>query len=216
MDKLTQMTTRRKINLDITHRCTLECPRCLRQSIKPNKIPGEDLSLNDFKKILNHFDKIQFCGQISDPIFHPQFIRFLELSKNKDVKVNTAASHRPMSWYMKAFNANKNAEWEFGIDGLPEESHKYRINQDGKKLFEVMKQGIKNGNNILWQYIIFKYNENHVDQAIELAKNNNIKLIITQSSRWIENDPYKPTKLFIDTTYPLKEKNDKTRTKMHG
>jgi len=201
LDKLYKISSRKKINLDITHRCTLECPRCMRQSIRPNKIPGEDLSLDNFKKILNYFDKIQFCGQISDPIFHPQFIEFLKLSQNKDVKVHTAASHKPMSWYKDAFNANKNAVWEFGIDGLPEESHKYRINQDGKKLFEVMKQGIQNGNIILWQYIIFKYNEDHIDQAIGLAKNNGIKLIITKSSRWKKNDPYKPTKLFIEKTF---------------
>jgi len=35
-----------------------------------------------------------------------------------------------MHWYESAFESNPNAEWHFGLDGLPEESHLYRINQD--------------------------------------------------------------------------------------
>ena len=31
--------------------------------------------------------------------------------------------------------------WYFALDGLPEESHKYRINQDGRQVWEVMKMG---------------------------------------------------------------------------
>jgi MoaA/NifB/PqqE/SkfB family radical SAM enzyme len=154
---LETVLSRRSINLDITYRCTLECPKCLRRVVPTNNL--DDLSLENFKKIIKHFDQIEFCGQISDPIFHPQFIEFLKLTTNKRVFVHTAASHKSMDWYMDAFSANKNAIWEFGIDGLPQDSHKYRINQNGEYLFKVMKAGVELGNDIRWQYIIFKYNE---------------------------------------------------------
>ena len=189
---LSTILDRRSINIDITHRCTLECQKCLRRSIPTNNLG--DLSMKAFKKIINHFEQIEFCGQISDPIFHPQFIEFLKLTNDKRVFVHTAASHKPMDWYMEAFDANKSAIWEFGIDGLPKDSHKYRINQDGEYLFEVMKAGKSNGNDIRWQYIIFKYNENDIPEAIELARKNKIPLQVNKSSRWVEpNDPYKPS-----------------------
>jgi MoaA/NifB/PqqE/SkfB family radical SAM enzyme len=189
---LSTILDRKGINLDITHRCTLECPKCLRRSVPTNNLG--DLSLDSFKKIISHFDQIEFCGQISDPIFHPQFIEFLELTKDKRVFVHTAASHKPMDWYRDAFLANKNATWEFGIDGLPQDSHKYRINQNGEYLFNVMKTGVELGNDIRWQYIIFKYNENDIPEAIDLAQRHKIPIHINKSSRWSgPNDPYKPS-----------------------
>ena len=194
MNSLETVLSRKSINLDITYRCTLECPKCLRRSVPTNNL--DDLSLENFKKIIKHFDQIEFCGQISDPIFHPQFIEFLKLTTNKRVFVHTAASHKSMDWYMDAFSANKNAIWEFGIDGLPQDSHKYRINQNGEYLFKVMKAGVELGNDIRWQYIIFKYNENDITQAIGLAQRHKIPIHINKSSRWSDfDDPYKPSEV---------------------
>ena len=194
MNNIKTVLSRKSINIDITYRCTLECPKCLRRFIPTNNL--DDLSLENFKKIIKHFDQIEFCGQISDPIFHPQFIEFLKLTTNKRVFVHTAASHKSMDWYMDAFSANKNAIWEFGIDGLPQDSHKYRINQNGEHLFKVMKAGVELGNDIRWQYIIFKYNENDITQAIDLAQRHKISIHINKSSRWKgSDDPYKPSEV---------------------
>ena len=45
-----------------------------------------------------------------------------------------------------------------------------------------------------WQYIIFKYNQDHVDQARKIAEDNDLVFIMLQSSRWKnENDPLTPT-----------------------
>ena len=42
------------------------------------------------------------------------------------------------SEYIEAFKANPDAQWTFNIDGLPHQSHQYRINQNGNKLFDIM------------------------------------------------------------------------------
>ena len=76
---------------------------------------------------------------------------------------------------------------------MPEESCMYRINQDGEKLFEVMKMGAKKGLQIDWQYIVFSYNEDHIQESYEMAKDNNIQFVINYSGRWKnEQDPYRP------------------------
>ena len=36
------------------------------------------MPLDDLKKIANYFKGLIFCGQISDPIFHPKFIEILK------------------------------------------------------------------------------------------------------------------------------------------
>ena len=47
----------RSINIDLTFRCTLECPKCMRQAIRNRgfKIPGSDISLDNLKKIIKYF-----------------------------------------------------------------------------------------------------------------------------------------------------------------
>lgn len=183
-------------NLDISNLCTLECPKCMRTQWKDKKqIPGSHMTIEQFTKIVNYFRYIHFCGQVSDPIFNPYFIEFLSIcqAKNKKCTVHTAASHKPISWYEKAFDANKDAIWIFGLDGLPEESCMYRINQDGDKLFEVMKIGVEKGLQIDWQYIVFSYNEDHIEEAYNMAKDNGMQFIVNYSGRWTgEQDPYKP------------------------
>ena len=42
---------------------------------------NEDMTMENFKKVIDYFEEVYFCGQISDPIFHPQFIEFLKLLK---------------------------------------------------------------------------------------------------------------------------------------
>ena len=112
---------------------------------------------------------------------------------NKGSTMHTAASQKPMSWYNKAFKTNKDTRWIFGLDGLPEESCMYRVNQDGEKLFLVMQMGVALGLQIDWQYIVFSYNEDHIKEAYNMAKDNGMQFIVNYSGRWNgEEDPYKP------------------------
>ena len=183
----------RSINLDISYKCALECPKCRRQqSMKRLGNKGHNLRMVDFKKLLSFFEKLNFCGSISDPVMHPQFIDFMELSRDHVVKVSSAVSQKPLDWYDEIFKTNLDASWHFGLDGLPEESHKYRINQDGVKLFEIMKLAVSLGVKTYWQYIVFKYNQDHIQQAREMAKQHDMIFKEQHSSRWDENDPYKP------------------------
>jgi MoaA/NifB/PqqE/SkfB family radical SAM enzyme len=183
------------VNIDITYRCPLECLRCSRQlhRDKEEKIPGNDMLLEDFSKITNYFKRISFCGQYSDPIHHPKFIDMLKMCKEKDVKteIHVASSFKSKKFYIKAFKSYPDARWVFGIDGLPHESHTYRINQDGEKLFKIMLESKKYlTTKPVWQYIIFKYNQDHVDTALEMARENKINFLIVNSSRWKDSNDY--------------------------
>tara|TARA_Y100000768_G_scaffold214227_1_gene161434 strand:- start:1053 stop:1664 length:612 start_codon:yes stop_codon:yes gene_type:complete len=193
--------------MDIGFRCTLECPGCSRQrdykDVRP--VPGRDTTISEWEILTDFFDEIQCCGQISDPIFNPYLLEFFKIAKRKGtyLLINTAASHKPEKWYNEAFDTFGPGEWIFGIDGLPNESHKYRINQDGEKLFEMAKLCAKKGITTRWQYIIFKYNENHIEQARQMAKDNGIIFEISTSARFEgPDDPYRPTNSYhyIDPT----------------
>ena len=190
----------RWINIDASARCSLECPKCMRQSLRANgmDIPGDDMTVDQFEKIVKHFAGVSFCGQISDPIFSPHLIEFLKMCKQyrKGCEVRTAASQKSEQWYSQAFQANTEAKWVFGIDGLPHESFVYRVNQDGEKLFDMMLLAKTLGIRAIWQYIVFRYNEEHIDQAKLLARQHDIEFELHLSARWNRDnayDWYRPT-----------------------
>ena len=219
----------RELNIENTPRCTLECSMCKRTTYfdlhKTKVIPGKDLTPDEFRKCLKFFHTITFGGQLSDPIFYIHFIELLEICKEYDIrpKVLTAATGRKEDWYKKAFQSNPNAHWIFGLDGLPKDSHQYRINQDGEKLWEVMKMGSKMNMNVDWQWIIFKYNWKDLKIGLDMSYNYDIKLVPVTSQRWTDNDPLKPPQEVIecnnieDIFSLIEDQNDKkTSTQMYS
>lgn len=186
MDQI-EIHKRKNFNIDISTRCTLQCSECVRTRWKTQskKLPGGDMTLAQFDKLSNFFQGriISFCGTWSDPIYNPNFVDMLKMCKDKNIKaeVHTAASHRPESWYKQAFRANINARWIFGIDGLPEQSHIYRKNQDGVKLFSMLLLAKSIGIITEWQYLVFNYNKDNIERATEMAQKaqTRIKFIYT-------------------------------------
>lgn len=190
-----------KINLDITNKCTLKCPFCERQRDDFDDIKKitKDISLADFKKIADYYSCINFCGSIGDPIMHKNFHEMLEYcyQNNNTVLIGTSASHRPTEWYQKAFIANPNAHWTFGLDGLPDDSSIHRVNQDGRHILNMMILANSYGISVKWQFIIFSYNEHQILDCQNIANQLQIPISFVKSSRFHEfenKDEYKPSK----------------------
>lgn len=179
----------RKVVIDSSNLCSLRCSKCVREVYRQNKIkpPGELMTLEKFYKVVEYFNEyVEFCGNLSDPIMNPNLPTFLSILYDKDIpsKVSTAASYRSEDWYINAFKSNLKTEWVFGIDGLPHQSSIYRKNQDGEKLFNIMKMGSNMGLKMVWQYIVFRYNENNIEAAKEMAKDIGVTFELNISSRW--------------------------------
>ena len=191
--------SKKGINIDISNRCALECMRCQRQTnftLEGRKVYGRDATMDEIRKLSDYFSSFNFCGQLSDPVHHPKFIEILDYLYKKDIQVtvHNASSQKPMKWYIKAFQAHPRAKWIFAIDGLPEESNMYRINQDGEKLYRVMLEAKKHLKQTpSWQFIVFSYNEHNLEKAKKMAVDEGLMFIVLHSSRWMgEDDPLRP------------------------
>ena len=176
------------INIDTGNKCTLKCPSCMRQNSVSHDLGGAHLTLDIVKNLVEsgQFTLLIFCGQISDPMVHPNMVPILEYCRHKvKVEMIVAASHKPERYWRECFAANPEAKYIFGIDGLPSKSHLYRINQDGEKLFDMMLiAAYEFKMEPTWMHIIFKYNEDEIDQCRELAKQHNIKFTVVKSGRF--------------------------------
>jgi MoaA/NifB/PqqE/SkfB family radical SAM enzyme len=181
-------------NMDLSHRCILRCPQCLRQKVEglPRIKRSFDIGKPEFRKILNYYEnQITFCGQISDPIYHPDFLAFLEMMNGlgKGLRVatngtNDKSGNMDDKWWDKAYSYGLGENcWVFGVDGLDEKSELYRIGSNFKQVWETMKIGVQAGHPIVWQFIIFGYNEHEIERAKEIAHKEGITLLLIKTNR---------------------------------
>jgi len=184
--------SRPSVNLDISNKCTLECIACSRQTNRfaGKPIPGYDTSISQWTKLCKHFKHLCLCGQISDPIFNPNLAKFIEIAKEHKINylsIHTAATvkNKKFDWYKKISEIYpERTYWNFGLDGFPDVSHIYRHNQDSEFLFDTMIKLKELGFNVVWQFIIFSFNERQIEDAKKFCKDKKIKLLLKKSSRF--------------------------------
>jgi MoaA/NifB/PqqE/SkfB family radical SAM enzyme len=184
------------INLDISNKCTLKCKSCERSEDhwkELRKVTG-DTSFEDFKKIADYFEIINFCGQVSDPIFNKDLAEMLRYCYENGFacEVHTSANHKSTDWYIELFGSNPDCTWVFGLDGLPDSSPKYRINQNGRDVFNAMILARSMGLRCIWQYIVFSYNEEEMHEVENICNTMGVEFMPILSNRFDENDKLKP------------------------
>lgn len=197
-DYITGQQEHGSLNIEITHRCLLQCSQCLRSNLTNNKPENRermknrlansgDMPLDDFRKMCDFGKHMALCGQISDPIYHEQFYDILKICKeypDRAFKIHTAAHQKNIEWYKTAFElTGPNVKWIFGIDGTVENSSTYRINQNTQLVYDAMMLAAKMGLNVQWQFIVFKYNEHQINNARNLCKEHGIVFYLVYTDR---------------------------------
>jgi len=190
----------RKINFEPGISCKLKCAGCYMRAdgMSKTKNPRQhaelgwarryNVPLEKYKIIFEVFNTFEFCGNLSDPIYHPNFINTLKHMKGKGIEVlfRTNGHGKSKEWWTEVFTLceSENWRWTFALDGLPKDSYKYRTNQDGEQVWEMMKLGSSMGCNIKWQWIVFNYNQYDLDIGMMMADRYHIKFEYYHSTRW--------------------------------
>ena len=179
-------------NIETTHRCRLQCPFCQRQRKggKEKVKLANEFSYDSFRKVYDFTNHINFCGQISDPIYHTDFLKILEIKKNeypqKRMQIRTNGSGKKISWWEKAYDlCDETIEWTFGLDGASQNTANiYRVGTAFNDVFKIMKLGVKKSLNIVWQFILFEHNEHELELAKKISNENGITLLTIYSNKW--------------------------------
>lgn len=165
------------IHLEPTSRCTLGCSNCIRTQYI-DSIPIEDCDIDMVIKATKEKNWLHMCGNHGDPIYHPKFHELLHGVRKENPTIvfsmHTNGAFRSIDWWEKTASllTNKKDTIYFSIDGLPNNNHIYRVNSK----WESIENGIRtlarvNPNlKLIWKWIVFKYNQNQIDEGIELAK----------------------------------------------
>ena len=70
-------------HLEPSSKCSLRCPRCPRQEHPEISWMGQEISLNEFKKVftadmLSQVQRITMCGDVGDPIYTKDYLEILD------------------------------------------------------------------------------------------------------------------------------------------
>lgn len=197
----------KEIDIDTTDKCMLQCPMCIRQTDwGKNKIKESyDITVEDTLKIAEFKDYMHFCGQISDPIYHKDFLHILDVCRNyygtnvdsPKVQVATNGYGKTLEWWKEAFEKSQYTTcWRFGVDSITDGD--YRVNQKFETIWQAMKLGAKMGLVIKWQFILLKDNIKDIEIAKKMASDNGIFFQTSQSSRLSYNyNEYRPDDKYV-------------------
>jgi MoaA/NifB/PqqE/SkfB family radical SAM enzyme len=170
------------IQIEISNRCQASCPMCPRNihgGIENPLLPLNDWTLENFIKIfpvevLGQLEILNFCGDFGDPLMNNDLIDMCKYVKETapDVKIDihTNGSLRSTAWWKDLANAlPKKHSVYFGIDGLEDTQHIYRIGTSFDKIIKNAKTFIDAGGIAEWHYIKFKHNQHQIDAAKDLS-----------------------------------------------
>jgi len=221
-------------HVEISSKCTLKCPRCLRtmhpQSYKPKQI-GLDFVQKVFSpKVMSQVMRVTFAGNLGDPIYNTELIPIVKYLKSQNpsfqLVIVTNGSYKSQLWwqelskYLTPFD-----EIIFSIDGWNQNSNEqYRVNSDWNSIMLGLREMVKSKACVRWSTIIFKYNSQSIEKIKNIAKNLGVDSFhITLSERFGTHnkaylnsegiDPLEPDSKFISPYLRTKRFKHKFKTK---
>ena len=204
--------------------CTLKCPRCPRTEHPDTPWLNKNMTLDFVKKFFTEdmlrdkVKRVTMCGDVGDPIYCKEYIEICRYIKSVNPNIHiftiTNGSYKKPEWWQELASVlNDRDTINFSIDGYDNTSNNlYRINSN----FESIMEGIRAVRTVnkdiflVWATIIFKFNQDHLNNIINQARNLNMDAIQwTRSTKFGSiyggyggtNDPLEPRTEFISKTH---------------
>ncbi len=203
----------KSIHLEITSKCQARCPMC------PRRINGgilnpffevNEITLTQFKewfpvtfiKQLNH---LSMCGNLGDPIVAKdtlEIFRYLRDNSDMSLNMSTNGSARNEEWFSEL--AKLQVAVVFGIDGLEDTHHLYRIDTDWNKIINNAEAFIRAGGDARWDMLVFQHNEHQVEDCKRLSETMGFKKFYIKHTSRFKNKEYHVLDNFGKTIHLLR------------
>lgn len=170
------------LHLESTDICQAACPQCARET-DPRFDPRQSnrLTVDKLENLLppefvKNLDKVFMCGNYGDPAAnHHSLAIYQWFRKHNDqivLGMNTNGGLQGGSWWrqMAALMCHPLDYVVFGIDGLEDTNHLYRVGVDWHRLMTNVENFISAGGRAHWDMLVYRHNEHQVDACAQLAK----------------------------------------------
>ena len=205
--------------IELCSKCSLECPRCLRQE-QGFQTPHHDLDVDWFKKnfvgkLLTDVRKITFSGVRGDPIYAKHLLEVLQYIRSHNDKVQfviiTNGSYKTQEWWYNLSSIlNDKDHIHFSLDGWDQKSNElYRVNCNWDSIVTGIKALSDSDCYKTWAAIVFKFNQHKIDDMMNLARELRFdEFQITYSAKfhkvnigYPEDDPLQPNDEYISSRF---------------
>ena len=172
------------VEIELTTNCAIKCPACPRtyQHVfdwDKNRTWAvghldKNIVFNIFEN--EYYDSIRFVGCYGDCIYHPNFVEIMTkaCTLDKRIRADTNGAYRRKEFWQELSELPwaKRKEFRFSIDGLEDTNHIYRKGSDWQSIMMAVDTlaGGKYKPKLIWQMLVFPYNEHQVDEARSLSK----------------------------------------------
>jgi len=181
---------RHSFDFSISSHCQAGCHGCARTSSRDGKIEPwlkpEHMDHAVFCNILKNtkgkikIRKIQFCGELGDPMMHPEIDNFIDTAADYStyIEINTNGGLEQPSWYATTAKKDINLHIVFGIDGIDHDTNvQYRKGVDFNRAWDNMTTWVNNGGKGYWHFILFQWNYHQIPEAVKLARSLGIDIL---------------------------------------
>lgn len=189
------------INAELSNYCNAACPMCNRYDWDLNLVKGKVnnsyTSLDVFKekigvKVVKQLRRLYSCGIYGDGATNPECLEIYEFLRKHNPKMSLSL-HSNGGTRSKEFwaeLAKLGVSVVFAIDGLQDTNHLYRRNVKWENLMTNVNSFLDNKGEAKWQFLIFKHNQEQVQQAKKLSKQMGfVDFYTNYSDRWTDFDP---------------------------
>ena len=192
--------------IDLSTYCNAACPQCHRTN--PNGLEKAEWlkliqwDLNEFKKafpryMLDAIEKFEICGTWGDPCMNKDIFKICEYiiknSKLPKINLSTNGSMRDELWWWHLGAMCRNRlNVTFTVDGINQEMHeKYRQKTDLATILHHMETVVESSAQAEGFTVVFKHNENYIDQIAQMCYDRGAGHKWTSSDRWDDGDIFK-------------------------
>jgi MoaA/NifB/PqqE/SkfB family radical SAM enzyme len=200
----------KEIHLEVTSKCQARCPMCPRRlsgGVLNPFITLDEITLEQFQlwfpaDFVKQLRKLFMCGNLGDPIIAEDTLEIFKYLRDNNPDINlsmhTNGSARNTKWWHDL--ATLDVQVTFGIDGLADTHHLYRISTDWHKIIENAKAFIDNGGRADWHMLIFKHNDHQVDECKQISIDMGFKNFIPKHTSRFQGEKWP---VLDDSGYPI-------------
>jgi len=186
--------------IEPTNICNLKCPMCPSGNGEMKR-KMRQLNFNNFKKLLDdvgdYLLQIQLWNQ-GEPFLNKSFLDFVRYANEKGIMTHTSTNGHFIRTDEDAENLINSGldQLIFSMDGTSQETYeKYRVGGDYQLVMDSLERIAKakerlNSNKPLveLQFLIFKHNQNEIDQIISMSKRLKINRISFKTAQIYSNE----------------------------
>ncbi len=179
----------RNVQIEPTNVCNLRCPLCINSRIPENE--KKHLKFEEFKFILSRFEyKIHkiYLTNWGEPFLNPDIFKIIRYAKEKRIYVSLSSNLDIGKGLTGEIIKSGLDAILLSIDGLSYEAYsKYRVGANFSNVLKnmlLLKETKEKYNTdkprITWQFLVNKYNEHEISDAVKFAGKNGIKIVVSE------------------------------------